>query len=682
MPQDEIQVQSLITKNFSDNISYLQTLQPELFFKLTALENAMEKGHYQERYELIYENNYFDVLEKSTGNNLYSKSSKTHADLASQSIDYTLEGNLFEGFPELDISSDEYFSNEDKNSFEQHMNGFAPIVKYTKENSQKEKELKSIDKFVFFGIGLGLHITSIHKKINSKVYFIIEDDLELFRLSLFTTNYKQIAHDSVLFFSVFQNNYEFNDTAIKFLEYKYYYNHYIKYFHLLSHSENKLNQFHLTTTSQAHLLFFYNDLLTQYLKPLDYLFKDYKFLDKHIDFSDAILKNKPFLLVGAGPSLQKNISWLKQNHKKFVVVAVSATLSYLEKENIVPDIITHLDAFNVADAHFNKINSIVFFKDSVCFFSSRTKNEIISMFNDKQMFLFENSTQYINDSLKPSAPCVGSITYQILLYLKAKNIYLLGLDLAIDSKSGKTHSDTHEYGQTLATKENAFDNSSMVFKESLYTIEGNFSQNVLTTPNFQVSIDAIYYSTNVLKRDGQNVYNLSDGAKLRDTISMDVNDIKITTIDSEVRIKEDLYKLCEENSSIQLTDLDIKKIKDKLVHAKMMKDIVLNYIKTKDSDSTTPLIDLEEFCLILTQPRYIKDYELARVIDTYLKYILTYIFDFFNSNKLSEESLHFDYMNVLLTKHLLEIINYYHDILSSKIEENIYYKKQNKSEQL
>ena len=650
-------INEIITNNFHDNISYIQTNHPELFSKLSALDSAIEHGHYREKYELVYEDDNFDVVEKSTNNYLYNKNSSTHATLASKSIDYKLNDNLFESFHKHIISDKELKRYEKEPPFEHPMSGFAPIMHYTQKNSQKNKTLRTIDKFIFFGVGLGLHISSIHKKISSKVYYIIEDDLELFRLSLFSTNYKNIATDATLIFSIFENNNEFLVSATHFLETKNYYNHYIKYFHLLSHNSEKRNQFHIAIASQSHLLFFYNNLLTQYLKPLDYLFSEYQFLNKTFTLSDKYFDKKPFLLIAAGPSLQKNIKWLKKNHKNFTTVAVSATLSFLEKENISPDIITHLDAFEAATVHFKKIKSFKFIKKSICFFSARTPKEITSMFKKEQLFFFENGTQYKANSLKPSAPCIGSLSYQLLLLLKAKNIYLLGLDLAIDSKTGSTHSGSHEYKKTLGTKENAFDNSLMTYKESLFEVAGNLDKKVLTTPHFQTSIFSINYFTSMLKEKDQYIFNLSSGALFLAIIPVNINKINLKL--NNIDIVAHLHKKCLDNASTNCDKNDIQNIKNKIINAKDIYNIILMHRDTYKLNKKEYLNSLE--ALIIKTTANLEKYELGRILDTYFNYILSYIFDFFNTCNLQDEDFHIKNIDKLLTNHILDIVSFYID---------------------
>ncbi|MDD5372766.1 MAG: DUF115 domain-containing protein [Sulfurimonas sp.] len=661
-------VTNQVTKNFNDNIAYLQAFQKGVYSKLAALDNAIENGYYQEKYELVYEKGYFDVYEKTTKKFLYAKDSSTHAKLASQSIDYELNDNLFKGFHEYIIDDSELEVYKQKKPFEDSMSGFAPIMHYCQQNSLKNKRLKTLDKFVFFGTGLGLHISSIHEKISSEVYFIIEDDLELFRLSLFTTNYAKLALDAQLIFSIFEDKSEFSKSSKEFLDTKYYYNHYIKYFHLLSHSEDKHEQFHLAIASGAHFSFDYNVLLTQNLKPLDYIFGNYKFLNKELAFADSILNEKPFLLLGAGPSLQKNIEWLRQNHKNFIIVAVSATLTLLEREHISPDIIVHLDAYHSSVELFAKIKSMDFIKNSICFFSDKIDTDVIRLFDEKNVFLFENGTNYKINSIKPSAPCVGSIAYQILLILKAKNIYLLGLDLALDTKTGKTHIDSYVDMKTISIENHTDKKEILGYSESLFKIEGNLSKEVFTNARWQTSIDVVNLSTKLLKQDSQNIFNLSDGAKFIDVNSKKVQDLELKKISRKEDIYKHLFSICLQNSSKNLNSVELNNLDEKLLHSKKLLQLVKKY---KNYHQLSLAKTVENILLLntrLTNENEIKNYQISRVIDLYLRYILGYLFDFMNSEELEKKEFHIYNLYILILEHISQIISHYLNLVTAKLK--------------
>jgi len=634
-----------ITKTFQNNIEYIQKNHPKLFSKLSALDNAVESGYYKEKYQLIYENNMFDVLENGTRNYLYNEKSDEYARLVAKSIDFKVEENLFEGFDRENISDEELQKFRDMPSFEHHKSGFAPIIHFTQNHQEKERELKSIDKFIFFGVGLGLHIETIAQKFHSKVYFIVEDDLELFRLSLFTTDYQELAKSATLIFSVFEDAKEFQESANLFLTTQYYYNHYIKYFSMLNHSEEKRHQFHIALTSQSHKLFFYNSLLTQTIRPLKYIFNNYKFLEK--DFQ--LKTEKPFLLLAAGLSLEKNMQWLKINHTNFTIVAVSAIAHILEKEGIVPTIIIHLDPFENATKHFKKIKSIEFFKDSLLFFVARTAQEIVTMFDKEKIFFFESGTNYKKSSLKISAPCVGSASYQLLLKLGVKELYLLGLDLAIDRKTGQTHSLNHQFSKTLATETDNIDNELLIYKNSLLELEGNLTTTILTTPHFKTSIDIIDSSSKYYKKEYQNIYNLSDGAKFENITSLDIQKIKFQ---QQQFLTNNLIDL---NFSIGLTKGEKNELVEKLEYTETL-IVKITHLET--------LKEFKEFANFIAKEEKLYKYELHRVIDTYMRYILSYIFDFYNA----KESKTQGEIETLFIQHLLKICNYYKIELKNLIQ--------------
>ncbi len=656
-------INSIITKNFQDNILYLENEQGALFAKLSVLDSAIVNGYYQEKYELVYENDGFDVLEKSSQHYLYAKESFSHTLITANSVNYKIDNSLLEGFVRHNFTKDDLKSFEQEKPFENYKSDVAPIINYIQENSVRKKELKTIDKFVFFGVGLGLHVEAIHNKIKAKVYLVIEDDLELFRLSLFTTNYKEVAQTSTLVFSVFENMDEFMLTSSKFLDIKHEYNHYIKFFHLLSHSEEKINNFNLAITSQPHIRFHFNNLMKQYMQPLEYLFNDYKFLHNSMSFSNSNFKESSFLLLAMGPSLQNNIQWLEKNHKKFITIAVSSSLSFLEEKNISPDIILHIDPFEWGITSFNKLKDVNFIKESICLFSTATPKNIVSLIDKDKLFFFETGTDYKNTSFKLSSPCVGSLGLQLLLILKAKNIYMLGVDLAVDSKTGKTHSGDHQSLKELSKKQNSFDDS-ISYKETLFEVDGNFSAKVNTTPGYYISIYTIDYFTTNLKGATQKIYNLSNGAKFSNTIPTTTSSVNLTGKSTSIHNRQELCEFFLQNSQNKITDKELHNFKNKLTHAKELQKFLKNY-KSKESMKVDEY--LEEIFLHVVPNADMQKYELNRILDTYLQYISSYIYDFFNSNHVTNYGVHLKSISSLLQKHLINIIQHYQNLLEDKL---------------
>jgi len=230
---------------FLKNMAFFQANHPDVFKKLTAFETAISKEYYTPKYELEYrDEGYFDVQEIATGRWLYEVvDSKTYAKMAADDISYKKTENLFETFKHLELSEEtikKFYQEEDITS--STLSTTISIIDYWNKNfSSPSFSMKKLYKFIFIGTGLGTHLISIHEKIQSNVYFIIEDDLELFYLSLFVTDYSLLTNNNaILIFSIFNDDKEFFYKTKQFLHEMFMYNHYLKFFLFFNHGTQKL----------------------------------------------------------------------------------------------------------------------------------------------------------------------------------------------------------------------------------------------------------------------------------------------------------------------------------------------------------------------------------------------------------------------------------------------------------
>ena len=648
-------INEIITNNFNQNIEYLQKEHPKVFQKLSALDMAIENGHYQDKYELVYENDGFDVYEKSTQNYLYNKESLAHSLISQNSVNFRTDNHVIEGFARHNFTQKELAELAEAKPLSDYRKNIAQIISYIQNNHVETKELLKLDKFVFFGVGVGSHIETIDKKIHSQVYFIVEDDLELFRLSLFTINYKTLAKSATLVLSIFEDRDEFMESSSIFLDTKSYYNHYLKFFHLLSHSEEKIDFFQMAVMSQPHLRFLFSNSMLQYTQPLKYIYEGYNVLNKRVVL-DKELNSMPFLLLASGPSLQNNKKWLQKHYSHYITIAVSSSLAYLESIGVTPNIILHIDPFEWGITSFEKLQSLEFIKDSICLFGTSTPDNIVSLIKKERLFFLETDTKYKNDSLKLSAPCVGSMGLQILLVLQAKNIYLLGLDLAIDTKTGKTHSGEHQSQKALTHDAGKSQDAPISYKETLLKREGNLTPFVETTPSYYSSIYTIELFLKHLKKDTQEIYNLSNGVKFSHTKSFAAEKLSVVKITPN---KLDLAVLQEyfmQHSSSKLTKKDMLNYSLKLSHAQGLLTALETFKTPKNSSIDDTIL------AIYTQfasDADIDTYELSRVLDDYLHYISSYIVDYFNEAGTLRSSSELEELSQMLLKELQEIITYY-----------------------
>ncbi|SFV50792.1 hypothetical protein MNB_SM-4-453 [hydrothermal vent metagenome] len=661
-------VQTLAKQTYLNNLSYLEKEQKNLFSKLQAFDSAIDQGIYMSRYELVYEKNYFDVKELTSQKYLYDSNSDEYAQTVKNSINYSKEVNLFKTYKEININTLDLPKYTKLDITQNPINGTASIFHYINTHQESNKDMLKIEKFIFFGLGLAQHIQEVDKKIQSSVYLLVEDNLELFKLSLFVTPYSQLAKTATLIFSIFEDKEEFSTTASKFLQTKFEHNHYLKYFQMLNHSEKKLKEFHIKTTSQSHNLFFYNTILKQYLRPLPYIQEHYKFLNILHDYSDSLLGYKPVLYLAAGPSMLKNIKWIQDNQDKFLIVAVSATLIELYKHNVKPDIVTHLDGFDISAELFNPIDKKEYFDDIVFLLSARTPTNIIQLLNKENIFFFENGTNYKDTLGNISAPCVGATTYLLLLSFGIKNLYLLGLDLAIDSESGYTHAQTHVDVQKVDLGRVDLDEDKLSFRDSLISVTSNFGNTALTNPNFLLSINSINASSKGFKKEWQNVYNLGDGVKFQNTISLKLADIilNLEEMDKNI-IKKDIHAEFYKNSSSSLLTDEYEKVLQRYNYTLRVKKILKKQKNIKFSSKKHFLKSLSSLYITLSKDSSTKAYDLSLIYQEYFHFINTFIFDYFNT-LIEREVADTNNINNLLCTELEKINKVYENGLKGVIQ--------------
>jgi len=515
-----------------------------------------------------------------------------------------------------------------------------------------------------------MHLLEIDTKIDAEEYFIIEDDLELFRLSLFTTPYYKLEK-ATLFFSIDDNEEEFISKFKIFLEDSFFRNKYLKYSHFPAHSTEKIKFIKNVLSSQPFVTFPYKTNLAKYIRTLNYVNKEYKFLNLAQSFKREVLNSKPLLIVASGPSLDNNLKWLKENHHKFIILALSATLKVLYKYDIKPDIVTHLDGFKPSIQHLEGFPQKEFLKDSIAICGAFTPPEVLQHFNNKNIYLVEeHSTFYHKDFSAYSGPCIGSTSIMWSVTMGFEDIYLLGIDLAL-SGTGESHSSTHQLTKkTYDTKKDDQISSQISFRGDVFQIKGNFRKMVDTTPLFYISILSLDKTINIIKQDFQHIYNLNDGAYLQHTVSMNTKDIHII---KDSKIKEDEIKNFLQPYTKSSLDLeDVASLQKRLLFTKEIKSIILKY---KNSPLATQkeqyLYNLISLTLAILQDETRENANLVTLYNFYLDYSMPIIFDFFNTKKSTKVKHDIKEIDKIFLKGMIEIVSLYEKTIEFFLEESV-----------
>ncbi len=662
-------IESLAISMYQKNIEFFEKNHPQVMKKLHKINQSLENGSYTSKYDLEYVDNYFDIKELRTSEYLYAQNSEEISRQITNKINYSKESNSFEGFPIY------YTSKKTMESLDDRAEGFGdllPIMNYYIDNIDESDVMKKIDKFIFIGTGLGFHITQIDKKIEASEYFIIEDDIEIFRLSLFTTPYYELAEHNNLYFSIADNENEFLTTFKHFLKNTFFYNRFLKLSYFGAHSDNKIKQIQNGLSSQSFAFFPYKQELKKYLRPLEYINDGYKVLNISKHFDNSLFADKPILLLAAGPTFQKHIEWLKKNHKRFIIVAISAVLNTLYKHNIKPDIITHIDGYEGSMPLFKNIPTKEFLKDTIVIFGPFAFPKLRELFSKEQIFYDESNISYFEGFGLAAGPCVGSDTLILSLIFNAKEIYLLGLNLALDQKTGSSHSEDYEDKKIFDLSEKTKLRSHMSSNEGLHPVQGNFTEIVYSTAVTHSSVQFLHENIKNVKQDNQVVYNLNEGAKIFDTIPTHIGSIdidKYAEFDKSGLYKH-LYEEFSNNSAIKLRERDVAIIKNRLHVAKEIKKMIDKYINNvTHANIDKYLYDMLGIVSDITHAGNRLLHNVINVYYTYFEYVLPLVMDLFNTKGLKNEKRHIKKLDKMFVQGMLNIDEMYEQALERFIKE-------------
>lgn len=665
-------VENKAIDTYQKNLEYFSSSHKELFNKLTQFNLDIENGLYHERYALDYIDGYFDVKQLSTGHYLYVENSLDISKKLTDNVNYKKDSFTFEGFPLYNFSSEALKNLDDKSK---GMEGILPIMNYYIENVKNHNIMKAIEKYIFIGVGLGIHIELTHNKIKSEEYFIIENDLELFRLSLFTTKYYELASQSKLYFSINDDENIFTNNMKIFLQGTFYNNRFLKYTHFPAHSTDKIKYIQNSLASSSFATFPYKTALNKFIRPLEYINDGFNILNFSKHLQNELFTSKPVLILTAGPSLQENLPFIRKNHDKFIIIAVSSLLKKLCAEKIKPDIVTHLDGFELSNASYEGFDAKEFLKDAIGILGPFSPYNINQYFNKQNIFRFEEFTKYFSDFGSITTPCVGSFSVLLSIIFDTTETYLLGLDLALNQETGATHTSDHISSND---KVNITDGNNLAkemgLRKNIIPVKGNFSKTVYTTSLFHTSIQALYNTIPKIKKNEQLIYNLNDGAKIVQTIPLQVKDVEVekyTNMD-----KKDLaYTIREtllQHSRDHLNQDEILSMKKRLSNAKVVKEYLLEYKNSVSySNFDKYLYDLLGVISNILHMNGRESDNLTHVYDNFFKYVLPLVVDLFNSKGIKNGKRHIKKFDSMIQKEMFEIQSIYENALEVFIETRV-----------
>jgi len=579
---EEIDVSNKVILTYNKNMEYFKVKHKDLFEKIKLFEMGLEQNLIKERYSLEYKNNkYFDVYDNDKDSYLYGEDSNVYSKEIVKKVNFKSKESSFRIFYDLGYDDDVAKLSEKASILSHVAIGNAPITQYVNNNLPKEEILTRIYFYVVFGLGLGTHLNPLNEKINSKLYYLIEPSLELFRLSLFVTDYDALSQKKFLVFSISESKEEFKKSFSSVFYQTHIYNHYIKFFLFSNNCQSYIDMIQNILVSQHHYLFAYNREFVSLKRTYEFIKDDFPIVNIGKNQELELFKNKPVLVLAAGPSLESKIEFVKRNKNKFLIVGVYGIMPILEKYNIKPDVIVQYDeSGDIVLTTIQKVKDTSFFSDTLFLFSSHVDRRLISYLKKDNIYIFQAYFKGKKDFGHLTSPSVGEMTYYLAARLGANEVFLLGIDMAFELGSRKSHYDGYESSKAIEDGGYAEDNKNYNLRKNIIKIKGNFDPEVETLPLYLASIMQIEIFIDNNQKLGKNTYNMSNGAFLKGTTPFTEDDFEDRSYND---FKEDktsidvLKKTFEDISERNFSSVDIeynqKKYEDALSKKQNIREI-------------------------------------------------------------------------------------------------------------
>ena len=580
MEDQLVDLSGTLLKIYVKNLEFLEEYFNDIYLRVEELSKKLNNNEYSPKYSLEYRDGYFDILNTHTNSWFYNTNSYEDADFRANGSNFTKDGSL--DLLRKDATNSRFIGSE---SF----GDVLPILDFmNKKVNMDNIEFQRIYKFIFLGVGVGVHLHEINKKLNPFTTLIIEPELEVFRLSLFIIDYKDFHNENKkLFLSIEDDKQQRIGKIEEFYQYHNYMNYNIKH-HLLvenySYLKDEVIDFFATNSVAT---FPYKLTIDNIHKTIGFIKDKSRFLSANDIVDKKILKGKDVLLIAAGPSLDNYISWIEEHQDKFIIVCVDVILRKLEKYNIAPDIVVSIDPSYLC-AKYLTCEDKNFLKNSSIVFLSQQHKSVMDVVKDYKYYFAQSVFLIPELGYLGSVSNVGTYSLLVASHLGASRIYTIGNDAAFDSKTGSRYTKDSTHSQYENTELEDKKDKDFVSAYDIVEVEGNLRDKVKTNRSLLIFKDSFESIIPELKNYNEfELFNLSDGVKLDGFTPMSFDEIDNIVRDLDKKENNIQILLDSVSTVVEMPDYkgDIQILNSILNRVKKHKNIKIkgrdNYLEQK-----------------------------------------------------------------------------------------------------
>ncbi|GGH33047.1 motility associated factor glycosyltransferase family protein [Paenibacillus segetis] len=393
-------------------------------------------------------------------------------------------------------------------------------------------------------------------------------------------------------------------------------------------------------------------------------------------------RDVPVIIVGSGPSLQYDISYLRDLQSKCLVIAAGSSIQALEHHGIIPHMVVSIDGGIWNYKVFENVDT----SKSPLLYSPQINHKVLEHF-DAPLIVAALSYDSVTPKLVEaeaipvfrSATSVTGIALQVAAYMGATEIVLMGQDLSYPDKqfysSGVTHISEEQIAELLSDA-----------TELIPNVDGGQNS---TTMKMKITLDDMELQIKLISLNNVKIINSSrHGAVIEGTewiamddlarrwgrlpkVDFDLHSLLIHLTDEEKLVKLNQLKVEFNSLSKQTKDFG-KRIKDLLSNINTLADKLANSnIKTISSR----LVEIDRLWTRITrQPVFetVYSFSLRHYINNYMKHV-TEIVE--TENVRSKSTLIVNHLGTLVrvmddfTPELIEILSDAINRLNSLLDE-------------
>lgn len=345
-------------------------------------------------------------------------------------------------------------------------------------------------------------------------------------------------------------------------------------------------------------------------------------------------KDVPAVIVAAGPSLSKNIAQLKEAQDKMLIIATDTAFETCLHHGIQPHFVVTVDPTELNLRHFKSEN---YDESAILLFDPEARPEfpakfqrVMTYMTDKHDFFLWLDQQTGGKGVIKKGGMVSQAGMYAASYFGCNPIILIGQDLALDPKSGATHTEQAANVRQATFDENdkeyvavsRIDDAAQSSREQLFWVEGIDGNPVPTMHNFMVYIHML--AEDVKQLNATVIDATEGGAKIPGTKIMTLSDTIQQYGKSNLNIREVLEDHLSTQDSQSNPSGNIKQELKKLLMSRLQKAQKGRVFLQRADQISLPVLErkLDEFRSgIMSNPvaEYIIEYGAPKELFEYLK---------------------------------------------------------------